>query len=266
VTHKKINGLFWLFLASQLLIFNANADTPSDPKDDPYLLLSLIDRPNASDSAWAVPDNMMVVEAGYQFAKLLDATYLQNAPQALVRFGLPHSTELVALLPNYVFPSPSGFTASVVGLKHEFVHTKKTVISLEGLITPKSGSAEYGSAGTGGAFNGILSYDVIPEFNITTMVGVTSFTTSQNAGGDRYGSFNPDLVLTLVPRKDINIYGEVYGQTKTGPGQGSGYNTDFGIIYLARRNIAFDAEVGQRLTGELGFDKFVGGGVTFLFS
>jgi putative salt-induced outer membrane protein YdiY len=98
------------------------------------------------------------------------------------------------------------------------------------------------------------------------MVGVTTATTSESDGGGRYNSFNPDLILTWQCLSNLQLYAEVYGQTKTGPGQSNGFNGDTGIQYLLTDHIELDVEYGQRFNGQLdGFARYVGAGAGFMF-
>ena len=54
-------------------------------------------------------------------------------------------------------------------------------------------------------------------------------------------------------------------KAKPGRGEGSGFNSDVGVIYLALPKVAVDAEVGQRISGNLtGFNQYVGG-IFFMF-
>jgi hypothetical protein len=98
------------------------------------------------------------------------------------------------------------------------------------------------------------------------MLGVSSVSLSIDAGGGRISSINPDLVLSWTKGK-ISIYGEVYGQSKTGPQEGSGFNSDAGIIYLLKKNIEIDIEMGRCISGQLfGFSRYIGTGISIEFA
>jgi hypothetical protein len=72
------------------------------------------------------------------------------------------------------------------------------------------------------------------------------------------------VTYNIIPMLDI--YGEAYGQTRTGPNQGSGFNCDGGVIYLLNKNMTLDAEVGQRISGALqGFQHYIGVGGAIRF-
>lgn len=98
------------------------------------------------------------------------------------------------------------------------------------------------------------------------MLGLATATQSSLSGGQRFNSFNPDAVLTYITKNNLEIFGEIFGQTHTGPHQGSGYNFDGGIAYLLSENMTIDAEVAQRISGNLsGFNQYIGAGLGILF-
>lgn len=255
---RKCLGIACIFSA---ITFHASAE----PIDNPCAgLLSIVDRPTVGDSACVVPYKHIVLELGYQYQQLSQgAGQQQNFPEAEFRLGLPANNEFVFLPPNYIRQSmSSGYTASTVGLKHQIGYNQHWLGAVEALVTLPSGSNNFGSDGTGAAFNGILSYTFNPQFNLTFMFGGSSQTLSRNDGGARFTSVNPDVVFTWTPKDKIDFYAEVYGQSKTGPDQGSGFNFDGGVVYLLFKNVAVDLEFGQRISGTLGgFNHYVGTGM-----
>ncbi|NNM60441.1 MAG: transporter [Legionellales bacterium] len=266
----------WLNKIPLTLIFipvlwnHALADTVSDPCSGSGGLLSLVDRPTAADNACPVPYDQAILEMGYQHQELYPTGNQNNYPQPEVRFGLPYSTEFVFLPPNFIAPSvsPAGFGASTIGLKHELGYTENWLGSIESLVTLPTGSDANGSDGTGIAVNGIINYTFNSHFTLSGMFGVTSETVSESSGGDRFSSFNPDLVLTwtLGDTSTFQVFAEVYGQTHTGPDQGSGFNADGGVAYLVFKMLSVDVEYGHRLSGLLGgFDHYVGTGLALYF-
>lgn len=266
----------WLVVSSA-----AAAGTQSgiqDPCVGPSALLALIDRPTVGDSACAVPAGQVLLEAGVS-RYVPDGTsgYSLGYPQLELRFGLPANNELVLLPPNLnrvITPlsgsdsqTISGGSASVVGLKHEFGYNSQWQWAGETLVTLPSGSPDFGSAATGYAVNGIASDSLTPVFSLTLMLGVTHLATPANTqSGAYYWSLNPDLVASWQTSEKFQLYVEAYGQSHTGPGQGSGYNADGGIQYLLTPNLELDAELGQRLSGHLGgWSHYLGVGLAILF-
>lgn len=243
----------------------------ADPTGDDSCssLLALINRPTVGDSVCVVKSGQIMIEGGYlYFDSYPNQGHGQNYPELQLRFGLPASTEFTLLPPNYIDLNggPSGTTATVMGVKHQFQNTGHFLYSAEGIFTLPTGSDEYGSDGLGAAANVILNYSFNSAFSISGMFGVITETTSTNSGGERYYSFNPDLVFAWQFTKSFQWYSEFYGRTKTSPDQGSGFNMDTGFQYLPTPNIELDIEYGQRLSGELGgFARYIGAGGAIRF-
>lgn len=249
-----------------------------NPCAGPGALFALIDRPTVGDSPCAVPDGQALVEAGMaRYVPQEASGYSLGYPQLELRFGLPDDNELVLLPPNVnrvVMPLPSGGqqtiaggSASVVGLKHEIGYNAQWLWAGEMLVTLPSGSPDFGSAATGYALNGIVSDSLTPDVALTFMLGATHLAAAANAQpAGYYWSLNPDLVATWRTSERLQLYAEIYGQSHTGPGQGSGYNADGGIQYLLTPGVELDAEIGQRLSGSLGgWARYIGVGFGLLF-
>ncbi|MGA2655740.1 MAG: transporter, partial [Gammaproteobacteria bacterium] len=219
-------------------------------------LLAVLNRPTIADSVCAVKPGDVVIEMGAQYQELYpESGHAYNLPEALVRLGLQHGNEVSVLLPNYNADYPEnqsarfGYTATTVAYKHQFVPIGGFVYGAESLFTLPSGDENFGSEGLGVAINGLISYDTSKTTSIAFMFGYTSETTAKNdQGGQRYNSFNPDLVFIWQPQPSFQFYLEVYGQTKAGPDKSEGYNADGGIQYLITQNIEIDLEYGQRIT------------------
>jgi hypothetical protein len=240
-------------------IFSETIDNPCEG------LLNIVDRSTVGDSVCVVPFKNAVLEAGYQYQKLTQAAgHQQNFPEAEFRLGLPANNEFFLLLPNYILQSMTphaGYTATTAGIKHQLGYTQDWVVTVEGLLTFPDGSAAFGSQGLGAALNGIVSYDFNPAFNMVFMLGGSTATQPNMAGGQRFNSINPDIVFTYSPIPKANFFAEVYGQSKTGPGNGSGFNCDGGVMYLLLPRLVMDLEVGQRIGGSLdNFENYVGAG------
>ncbi len=243
-----------------------NTDTVTNPCNG---ILAIVDRPSKADSACVVPFGQFDLEGGYQFLDLTGGGSGQNFPQAEFRVGLPFNNEFVVLPPNYntqtIFPH-AGWGATVVGIKHEIGYTSNLVGAVEGLVTLPTGSNSYGSDETGGALNAIATYSLTSALSATAMVGVTSQSLPSLSGGTRYGSFNPDLLVSYDITDNLETFAEVSGQTNAGPGLGYGYNGDVGILYQFIHNTEIDASFGQRIKGNLGgYNNYFGVGLATLF-
>ncbi len=258
--HDKLSFLFLFFFSTHIF-----AD---DPCGGPSALLNIVDRPTVADSACVVPQKKVVIESGFQYQKLQGPGYAENFPEAVLRIGLPFHNEFVWVLPNYMHQSivpHSGATATTVGVKHKVGYNTHWLGTVESLATLPTGSPAFGSESVGAALNGIVSYAPNASWDISFMLGVTSQTEPHANGGGRFQSVNPDLVVTYAVSDKLNFYLEVYGQSKTAPNEGSGFNTDGGALYLLHPNVSVDFELGQRLSGDLGgFSHYVGAGMAFL--
>lgn len=232
-------------------------------------LLSFVDRPSISDSAMVVPYHYSVVEMGYLNFALTDNSHAQNTPQAVYRIGLPEKNELNITFPSYTqqqyVPNP-GLSAANLGVKHILTTSDTFTASIEAILTLPSGSDANGSEGYGEAVNGIVNFSLSPTLSLTGMAGLTSQTDSVNNGGRRYASFNPIMALSWSKEK-LQIFAEVFAQTKTSYSQGAGLNVDTGIQYLMGNNIVVDVEVGKHLKGHIGgYDHYIGAGMAILLS
>ena len=173
------------------------------------------------------------------------------------------------MLPTYNQQSSvpfSGASATMVGVKHEFNSGQNWVTSGDILITPPSGSMEFGSKGFGMVVNGIAAYQINPKTSMTLFVGWSSTTLPGIAGGERFNSVNPSLVLSYAVMDTLNVFAEVFAQTTTAPGIGANYNADCGLLYLLTPDVVLDFEVAQQLGHEAGScNQYIGSGVTIKF-
>lgn len=238
----------------------------NDPCAGPSALLALLNRPTIQDSACVVKPNHMIIELGSQYASLRGGGHGYNLPETEIRYGLPFNNEFVLSAPNFFHQNISGWGSTLIGIKHEIAYTNRWILATEGLLTLPSGSAAFGSPGLGTAINGIAELELTPSIAFTVMLGVSSQTLSSSAGGQRYTSVNPDIVLTWLANKKLQFFGEIYGQTKTAPSQGPGYNINGGVQYLITPDFEIDAAEGVRLAGNLGgFTQVFGIGAGLAF-
>lgn len=232
--------------------------------------LALINRPTIAESACTVPDKHLVTELGYQYETLPLKNNLQNYPEAQLRLGLPANNEISVYLPNYVDQSPlsrKGLSPTIASFKHMINYGKNWAFSLSGLISPPSGSGVYGNQGWDGTINGVVSYNLTKNLSFTALLGISSLTLSKFAvGKKRYTSINPDGYLTLSLLDNLQLFGEVYGQSKTSPTTGSGFDYGIGLIYLLMPNLTLDIEMAERIHGLLGgYKRYVGAGLAIKF-
>ncbi len=250
---------------------------PEDPCSvlNPSALFSLLDRPTFSDSACSVPFKHAVLEMGFTRAKLRGegGGRADNYPQAELRFGLPGRNEFKILAPSYTSQrsgtpreASSGLSATGIGFKHELGYSDKWLGSVEAIFTLPSGNDVFGSRGLGTTLNGIVAYSLSDHVGLSMQVGASSLTDAVSAGGRRFWSFNQFLTATWNPFERLQLYGEIYGQTKTARDEGAGYNFDGGVQYLVTHWLEVDLETGIRLSGNLGgLTHFYGAGIGILY-
>jgi len=134
------------------------------------------------------------------------------------------------------------------------------------LFTLPTGSAAFGSQGLGVTLNGMVSYALSEHVGLTLQLGITSQTDPELAGGGRFTAFVSNFVAAWQPTERLQFFGEIYGQSSTGPGKGAGYNADGGIQFLITPSWEVDLEGGVRLVGDLGgFSHYFGVGTGFRF-
>jgi hypothetical protein len=255
----------------------AHAADPPPSCGGPSGFLAVIDRPTAEDSGCVVPQGMSDIEAGATAGNLYPAPggRFYMLPNLALRFGLPDNSELVWLPPNFQHQSVAGgpgaattvhgFGPTTLGLKHVLGWTDHWQWTAEALATLPSGDSTFGSHGAGGALNAIVSYGNGP-LGLSLMIGATSATEPTAAGGQRFESFNPDLVVTWAAAARVQLFGEVYSQSHSGYRQGRGTNADGGLQYLVTRDLVVDVEEGARIQGRLGgFSNYTGVGLGLMF-
>jgi hypothetical protein len=259
----KLLNIF-LCLISLISVTTSFSATIPDPCAN---LLSVVNRPTVADSACVVSDKHALLELGYQYQNLKGGGNAYNLPQAEFRLGLAGNNEVSIVLPNYNHQSMAsqvGYNATSLGFKHEIGYDKHWLGAVDGLITLPSGSAAFGSNDFGATLNGVVVYNFNPNLSLAFMMGIRSQTLPHSEGGERFTSINPDLVLSWQFDDKSATYFEAYGQNKTAPGVGSGFNSDIGFLYLPTSYIEVDLELGQHISGSLaGFNNYVGTGVSF---
>ncbi len=219
-----------------------------------------------------------MAEAGFTLGRLSGQPGdIDTIPDLELRFGLPGNSELVWLPPNYqyIWSDPRagapasgarGFGPTTLGIKHEIGFNAHWQWTAEALTTLPSGDRQFGSHGVGGAVNGIVSYGSSGPLGISLMLGITSETDPTAAGGRRFQSVNPDLVVTWQSSARLQYYLEAYGQSHSDYGQGWGSDADGGVQYLVTPRFEIDVEAGVRIQGNLGgFDHYAGAGIGLLF-
>ncbi len=261
--HQLMTSFWALNLA--IITFNNGFAATSDSCQG-VSLLDLTDRGSVSNTPCVLPSKAVMWEAGYQYNNFTQAGSLQNFPQATFYLGLPTNTEFIVVLPTdnqqSIMPF-SGFSATMVGGKHEITYGDNWVAAAEMFLTPPGGSAGFGSKGFGVLVNGLVNYNINSKISLGLMLGESTATKGGFFGGKRFNSFNSSLALSYAPIEKLSAFVEVFAETKTGPSLGGNYNVDCGVLYLLTTHVVLDLEVGQQLSHQTtSFNQFIGGGVS----
>lgn len=251
------------------------ASEAEDPCDG---LLAILDRPTVADSTCVVKPGRLIAELGYQNAviKGSDIGHLAFFPQAEFRYGLPEGWELKLFPPNYNMTDMrvsasgghvDGFGDSAFGLKHQFGTFGGFTLTADVKLTVPTGNQAFSDGGVEGNIQGIVSYDLTPKLGVSVSLGASTLTNrAANGGLVRFGSLNPDLVVTYQINDQLQLYSEVFGNTVTAPHMGPNFSFDGGVQYLLTKSIELDVEGGTLLTGPQGLQaRYFGVGTGLLF-
>lgn len=255
--------LTWIFFFA--LGGNVFAETTDNLCHGAGALLNYTHRGSVADSPCVIPTKTVMVEAGYIYSGFSNPTvFSQNFPELILTLGLPADTQVVLFAPSYnqqtSYPF-SGYDITMLDIKHQLFYNPKWMFSIDAAIIPPGGSAGFGSKEVSAVVSGILNYTINDQFSWLFELGASTISLPPLAGNLRFQTINPDFVFAYAPEEKLNFFAEIYGQTKTGPGQGSGYNADYGVLYLIRPTIAFDLEIGHPVSGRLD-GTYIGSGVT----
>lgn len=232
-------------------------------------VLDLTDRGSVTDTPHVVPNKHWLLEGGYQQFSFNMGSPISAIPQAEIVRGLNYNTEVFVILPSYYSqktPPLSGNDTPLLGTKHELIHGNKWLVSLQGIVVLPGGSFEFGHQSTGGQLNAMAVYDISPQFDLSGMLGVSTVSQPNLLGGGRFYSFNPSIALSYSPIETLDIFIELFDQTKTDTFGGYVFAADCGLNYQIAKNTSLDFEFGQKLIhNQLSFTHYLGGGITAVF-
>ena len=233
----------------------------------PDFFIGMVDRGGNANSPCTAYGGRFIAEFGYNLQSLYpEAGSQENFPSPLLRYCLGNKTEINYQPPSYVSQSTipkSGFTASILGIKHEFYFTSDTIFSVESLLTLPDGSSTYGSSEIGGVVNLMFSAKLNNALSLTSILGFAQYSQPRYEGRAHYQGLAPDLVLTWSYSNHLNLYGEVYAQSKTAPDQGWGVDGDIGVLYMPKPWLVLNLGIGHRISGQLnGMRQFITTGIS----
>lgn len=254
------------FITSLLFITPLHATTPPTCTGSDAFL-SILDRPSIGFSACTVPDKGLSFESGFAYQKTSPEGYAHNAPQSELRIGLANNTELDFFPPNYnqtSNPYQSGFSATSVGMRRVLFFDNNQIATLQGYITPPSGSLAFGTTKLSYLINGLYTYTFDSQLSFTANIGLMSISSPPDEPNKNYYSFNPIVSVGWALTDKISPYIEFYSQSKTALDRGWGVSMDGGLLILIAHNVSVDISAGQRISGVINdLDHYFGAGISF---
>lgn len=265
VQGRHVLFVFIIFFSGMVSVF---AQTDDNPCTGPAKIVNWTDRGGNIDSPCILPVGTAFLEGGYQYFQLVPSGQAQTLPQGEFRIGLPKDFELGLFSPNYtnVFHTNfEGYGPFAFDIKRRLGYSESWIFSAEAMFILPGGSATFGTEGFEGTFSGVFTYSINDKWSVTGMMQVGSFTDPTLFGGGRFTSLTPDIVLTYAPIEKINIFGELYSFSPTGPGEGSALLMDYGVIYMLTPKFAIDLGYYRQLGNNPAlFSNSYAGGITVM--
>ena len=222
------------------------------------------DRPDATESAVSVEAGRFQLEAGIGYDEEGD-TEVFTAGQILLRIGLGAGVELRLAPGSFVDESGpgddpgSGIDDASLGVKVELGRNRKVETALLLATSLPTGNDELGEE------------ELQPEILFSAGweagggVGIGLNLGYRNAleDGERFDEALASLAVGLGLSERVGWYGELFGTTREGPGDGAAVFFDTGFTWLLSPDLQLDALAGYRVDGG-GPDPswFVGMGVS----
>ena len=257
----------WALLSVSVMLTNNLFATSVSPLCDN--LPAVIDRPTVSYSACTVGNKKLVIEAGYDKLFLGLNGQADFFPQMEVRWGMGERFELDFFPPSLYRQEPyskSGLGALSLGSRYLFYNDAHQLFTVQGYVTPASGSEFYGVRHTNFLLNAIYSYTTDSGVYVAALAGVALLSTSKSQGNQSFYSFNPITVFSFPLTPSVSPYVEFFAQSKTLPSSGWGVSMDTGLIFSVTKNMTIDVEFGQQLLQYInGIQRYWGAGWVIQF-
>lgn len=230
---------------------------------------TVLDRPSVAYSPCTVGNKTVYVESGYAYERRTPNGYGYNLPQTEIRFGIINNTEIELFPPHFYAqndPAQSGTGPNSLGLKHILFFNDSSIWTLQGYVTPPSGSRYYGTIDSSFLLNSIYSLYFSSGFNISTTLGLASNAAPSDAPADTFYTFNPIIDIGWNFTDKLAGYVELYAQSKYNVNSGFGLSTDGGLLYQLTPHVVLDVSYGHRIAGYLNnTNYYYGAGLTFAF-
>lgn len=233
-----------------LVIVSAGCATVRQPLPD---LVS--DRPDATESAVAIPAGHIQIETGYTFTRQ-GTDHAHTVGEVLARIGLFAGVELRLDLSSVAIDAPadrparSGVNDPAIGAKVELPATRlfpeTALLFMTGVPIGTSGFGE-------GAWRPVLLVASAWSLGSGVDGGVNLGWSSNEGNGEAIGS--AAVGFGLAPRWGAFV--ETFGSIDSGNARRGFLNG--GVTYELTHNLQFDVRIGSELGGQA--ERFIGAGI-----
>ncbi len=231
-------------------------------------LAAIVTRPSVTNSVCTVRPNHVLIETGYQNTTAAGGGNTVAYPQTLVRVGtaIP-ALELDVAPPSVARASGGGAVTSGptdvgAGLKYVFGYTPKFSYGGQVFFTAPTGANGFSAGGTQTTYALQAGYTLNSVFSLAATLQDQSLL----AGGTRYSSFVPSLVLSAALPNATGLFAEAAQFTKAlGPGTPTRTQYIVGAYRDFGQRFQLDAETGFSPTTATGRYHYAGLGASYYF-
>jgi hypothetical protein len=228
-----LNSFCGLLAIGLLFSSNPGFAEPTDPPDpstispDPIALPPMeTDRPDITETPFAVPVGVIQAENGFTWFDDPQNTRTLNFPETLLRIGLVPTTELRVTVPNYIGSqrrglSTNGFEDLLLGIKQEFPF-KPAGFDLAAIVNVgvPTGSGGY-SGGIGPDIELAWEHQLKGPWEIGGIFAMTDF----KEGGQRNLTWSPSVALARSFTEATSAFVEYAGSFPR-------FGGDFQVLHL----------------------------------
>lgn len=179
----------------------------------------------------------------YEYQTFKPVGTLESYPEIEIRIGLPGSSELRFLLPNYLQlkePSIAGTQPLLLSSKHQAYQGGNWLVSVDVELAFPGGSSEFGSSKMQGSLSGIASYAINDKWSLNTMLEWSSFTEPPILNSERYNVFSPDLSVNYSASDRVVLFSELFWQSAVGVNEPGVTVADAGFLYMINPHFEVD--------------------------
>lgn len=251
-------------LAGASLHAQTVAPLPTPPAPPAHAEPISTDRPDFTESASAVPDGRVQLEAGYTYTQRDGDLAEHAAGEVLLRLGLGPGFELRAQLPSFVYAAgeddEAGLSDAGLGFKLELCGQegpRPALAVIAGLSLP-TGSDPFSADSVIPEATLAWSYDLDERFSVG---GNFNLAIPEDEEGDRFAEPSASVALGIGLTERLGSYVEYFGFYPGISGDGADtHYADAGLTYLITPDLQLDARIGAGLNDEAD-DLFAGAGV-----